>query len=49
MNLAIVVPQAVESIVFDMAKKTVKHENLSRRELLSGKSLREVNNKYKAL
>jgi 4-hydroxy-4-methyl-2-oxoglutarate aldolase len=45
----VVVPEAVEQDVFQKAKKKVNNENLSRKELLSGKSLREVYNKYKAL
>jgi 4-hydroxy-4-methyl-2-oxoglutarate aldolase len=45
----VVVPKAVEQDVFQKAKEKVNKENLSRNELLSGKSLREVYNKYKAL
>jgi regulator of RNase E activity RraA len=45
----VVVPQAVEQDVFRRAKEKVNKENLSRKELLNGKSLREVYNKYKAL
>jgi 4-hydroxy-4-methyl-2-oxoglutarate aldolase len=45
----VVVPKAVEHEVFLKAREKVKSENLSRKELLSGKSLREVYNKYKAL
>ena len=45
----VVVPKAVEQEVFLKANEKVKNENLSRKELLSGKSLREVYDKYKAL
>jgi len=45
----VVVPKAVERDVFEKAKQKVHHENLSRKELLDGKSLREVYDKYKAL
>jgi len=45
----VVVPKAVEQDVFQKAKEKVNSENLSRNELLSGKSLREVYDKYKAL
>jgi 4-hydroxy-4-methyl-2-oxoglutarate aldolase len=45
----VVVPQAVEQDVFNRAKEKINKENLSRKELLNGKSLREVYNKYKAL
>jgi regulator of RNase E activity RraA len=45
----VVVPKAVEEDVFQKAKEKVNNENLSRKELLDGKSLREVYNKYKAL
>jgi len=45
----VVVPKAVEKEVFQKAKEKVNKENLSRKELLGGKSLREVYNKYKAL
>jgi len=45
----VVVPKAVEQDVFQKAKEKVNKENLSRKELLSGKSLLEVYNKYKAL
>jgi regulator of RNase E activity RraA len=45
----VVVPKAVEKDVFQKAKEKVNKENLSRQELLNGKSLREVYNKYKAL
>lgn len=45
----VVVPAAVEQEVFEKAREKVKKENLSRKELLEGKSLREVYDKYKAL
>ncbi len=45
----VVVPKEVEDEVFQKAKEKVNKENLSRKELLAGKSLREVYDKYKAL
>jgi regulator of RNase E activity RraA len=45
----VVVPKTVEKEVFQKAREKVSKENLSRQELLNGKSLREVYNKYKAL
>jgi 4-hydroxy-4-methyl-2-oxoglutarate aldolase len=45
----VVVPRDVEKDVFQKANEKVTKENLSRKELLAGKSLREVYNKYKAL
>jgi 4-hydroxy-4-methyl-2-oxoglutarate aldolase len=45
----VVVPKDVEKEVFVKAKAKVGKENLSRKELLKGKSLQEVYNKYKAL
>ena len=45
----VVVPKTVEQEVFQKASEKVNNENLSRKELLSGKSLREVYDKYKAL
>lgn len=45
----IVVPSAVEEQVVEMAIEKVTSENLSRAELLQGKSLREVYDKYKSL
>jgi regulator of RNase E activity RraA len=45
----VVVPKVVEKDVFNKANEKVNNENLSRKELLSGKSLREVYDKYKAL
>lgn len=45
----VVVPKALEEDVFLKAQEKVNNENLTRKELLAGKSLREVYNKYKAL
>ncbi|BBE16168.1 demethylmenaquinone methyltransferase [Aquipluma nitroreducens] len=45
----VVVPKEAERDVFVKANEKVHNENLSRKELLSGKSLREVYEKYKAL
>ena len=45
----VVIPQAIEEKVIEMAMEKVNAENLSRNELLQGKSLREVYDKYKAL
>jgi len=45
----VVIPKEAESSVFEKAKIKVNSENLSRKELLEGKSLREVYEKYKAL
>lgn len=45
----VVIPKAIEEEVIRKAKEKIHSENLSRKELLSGKSLREVYNKYKAL
>jgi 4-hydroxy-4-methyl-2-oxoglutarate aldolase len=45
----VVVPAAIENEVMQMAGEKVQSENLSRKELLAGKSLREVYDKYKAL
>lgn len=45
----VVVPGAVEEEVFQKAREKVSSENATRKELLEGKSLREVYNKYKAL
>jgi len=44
-----VIPASVESTVFDRAKEKVNRENLFRKDLLDGKTLREVYNKYRAL
>jgi regulator of RNase E activity RraA len=45
----VVVPKSVELDVFQKANEKVNKENLSRKELLSGRSLQEVYNKYHAL
>jgi len=45
----VVVPGKAEKEVFGRAYEKVNSENLSRKELLAGKSLREVYDKYKAL
>jgi regulator of RNase E activity RraA len=45
----VVVPKTVEQDVFQKAKEKVHKENLSRKELLKGKSLRQVYDKYKSL
>jgi 4-hydroxy-4-methyl-2-oxoglutarate aldolase len=45
----VVVPKTVEQDVFRKAHEKVNMENLSRKELLEGKSLREVYDKYKTL
>jgi 4-hydroxy-4-methyl-2-oxoglutarate aldolase len=45
----VVVPNEVEQVVFVQAKEKVRKENLSARELLEGKSLREVFTKYGVL
>lgn len=45
----VVIPEVIESEVFLRAKDKVKNENLSRQELIEGKSLREVFDKYKSL
>ncbi|MBL7700335.1 MAG: RraA family protein [Chitinophagaceae bacterium] len=45
----IVVPAAVEQQAIEMAIEKVSSENSSRKELLQGKSLREVYDKYKVL
>ena len=45
----VVVPKSVELDVFKKANEKVNKENLSRKELLNGKSLQEVYNKYHAL
>jgi regulator of RNase E activity RraA len=45
----VVIPREVDSIVFKKARKKVSNENSSRKELLEGKRLREVYQKYKAL
>jgi 4-hydroxy-4-methyl-2-oxoglutarate aldolase len=45
----VVVPNEVEQAVFVQAKEKVRKEDLSNRELLEGKSLREVFMKYGVL
>jgi regulator of RNase E activity RraA len=45
----VVVPKEIESKVFELAQDKVQRENYSRKELLEGKSLREVFDKYGAL
>ncbi len=45
----VVIPQSVEEKLFELAKEKVELENLSRIELMAGKSLREVYDKYGAL
>ena len=45
----VAVPKMVEQAVVKKAREKVHAENLSRGELLAGKSLREVYDKYKAL
>lgn len=45
----VVVPGKIKNDVFQKAEEKVNKENLSRKELLNGKSLREVYDKYKAL
>ena len=45
----VVIPKMIEEEVVQRAKEKVVAENLSREELLDGKTLREVYNKYKAL
>lgn len=45
----VVVPKPLESQVFERAVEKMNNENHSRNELLQGKSLREVYDKYKAL
>jgi 4-hydroxy-4-methyl-2-oxoglutarate aldolase len=45
----VVVPNEVEQAVFVQAKEKVRKENLSYKELLEGKSLREVFTKYGVL
>ena len=45
----VVIPNGVESDVLSKAKEKAERENVSRKELLEGKSLREVYDKYGAL
>jgi 4-hydroxy-4-methyl-2-oxoglutarate aldolase len=45
----IIIPKGVEEELYQRAKGKVHAENLSRKELLEGKTLREVYDKYGAL
>ena len=45
----VVIPQEIEEKVFDLAVEKAEMENLSRDELMQGKTLREVYDKYGAL
>jgi regulator of RNase E activity RraA len=45
----VVIPRELESKVLELAQDKVQRENHSRRELLEGKTLREVYDKYGAL
>ena len=45
----VVIPQSVEKEVLQLAREKVTSENHSRRELLEGRSLREVYDKYQSL
>lgn len=45
----VVVPREVEEQVLRRAQEKINRENLSRRELLNGKTLREVYDKYRVL
>jgi len=45
----VVIPQEIEDKVFDLAVEKAEMENLSRDELMQGKTLREVYDKYGAL
>ncbi len=45
----VVVPQLIEKKVFQMAREKINSENHTRRELLEGRSLREVYDKYQSL
>jgi 4-hydroxy-4-methyl-2-oxoglutarate aldolase len=45
----VVIPKSIEKEVFQKAGEKVHAENLSREELLNGKTLREVYNRYKVL
>jgi regulator of RNase E activity RraA len=45
----VVVPRTLEQRVFEAAQDKVNRENLSRKELLEGRSLQEVYDKYKSL
>lgn len=45
----VVIPREVEERVFELAREKAERENVSRKELLEGKSLAEVYKKYGAL
>ena len=45
----VVIPKEVEEDVLDLAKQKAAMENISRKELLEGRTLREVYDKYGAL
>ena len=45
----VAIPKAIEKEVIAKAVQKIKAENLSRKELLEGKTLREVYDKYQAL
>jgi regulator of RNase E activity RraA len=45
----VVVPGGLEEKVFELAQDKVQRENYSRKELMEGKTLQEVYNKYGAL
>ncbi|MFI5128444.1 MAG: RraA family protein [Chitinophagales bacterium] len=45
----VVIPKLLEPDVFEKVQEKVHREDLSRQELLAGKSLREVYDKYKSL
>lgn len=45
----VVIPKGIEEELYERAKAKVHAENLSRKELMEGKSLREVYDKYGAL
>ena len=45
----VVIPRAAEDEVFALAQERVKAENATREELIAGKTLREVYEKYGVL
>jgi regulator of RNase E activity RraA len=45
----VVIPKQIENEVFKLSKEKVEKEDVSRKELLEGKTLREVYDKYGAL
>jgi regulator of RNase E activity RraA len=45
----VVVPTIVEKEVMRLAAEKIQNENYSRKELMEGKTLREVYDKYKSL